>query len=60
MGQRHGLGIEEMVGIAGANDPHDGTPLAKQILGALPHPLDAIDPRQNAGVLERLDRLGNG
>ena len=50
----------ELVAVAGADDAPAGAEVPEQVVAALLDADDAIDPGQNAGVLKRLDGLGDG
>ena len=52
--------VIELVAVAGAKDPHQAPRVPEQVSAALADPLEAVHPGQKPGILERLDRLGDG
>ena len=55
-----GQRVGELIAVAGAQNPPAVHPMAEQVEGAVFHAHDAIDPRQQPGVLKRFNRHGDG
>ena len=53
-------GVHGLVGVRRPENPPSPAPGAEQIRAPLADPLDAIDPCQEAGGLQRADGLGDG
>src|SRR5208282_2128649 len=50
----------ELVAVAGADDANAAAEVPEKVVAALAYADNAIHPGQQAGVLKRLERLGDG